>query len=87
MKATLTITIDGEALTVPEGISVAAALALTGDPTTRQAVNGELRAPFCGMGVCQECRVTVDGLRVLACQTLCRAGMQIERSRYAHAAL
>ncbi|NRG11813.1 (2Fe-2S)-binding protein [Klebsiella variicola] len=87
MKATLTITIDGEALTVPEGISVAAALALTGDPTTRQAVNGDLRAPFCGMGVCQECRVTVDGLRVLACQTLCRAGMQIERSRYAHAAL
>lgn len=53
MKATLTITIDGEALTVPEGISVAAALALTGDPTTRQAVNGDLRAPFCGMGVCQ----------------------------------
>ena len=87
MKATLTITIDGEALTVPEGISVAAALALTGDPTTRQAVNGDLRAPFCGMGVCQECRVTVDGLRVLACQTLCRAGMQIERSRYVHAAL
>lgn len=87
MKATLTITIDGEALTVPEGISVAAALALTGDPTTRQAVNGELRAPFCGMGVCQECRVTVDGLRVLACQALCRAGMQIERSHDEHAAL
>ena len=87
MKATLTITIDGEALTVPEGISVAAALALTGDPTTRQAVNGDLRAPFCGMGVCQECRVTVDGLRVLACQTLCRAGMQIVRSLDEHAAL
>ena len=87
MNNTLNITVDGEALTVPEGISVAAALALTGDPTTRQAVNGDLRAPFCGMGVCQECRVTVDGLRVLACQTLCRAGMQIERSRYAHAAL
>ena len=87
MKATLTITIDGEALTVPEGISVAAALALTGDPTTRQAVNGDLRAPFFGMGVCQECRVTVDGLRVLACQTLCRAGMQIERSHDEHAAL
>lgn len=87
MKATLTITIDGEALTVPEGISVAAALALTGDPTTRQAVNGDLRAPFCGMGVCQECRVTVDGLRVLACQTLCGAGMQIERSHDEHAAL
>ena len=66
---------------------MAAALALTGDPTTRQGVNGGLRAPFCGMGVCQECRVTVDGLRVLACQTLCRSDMQIERSRDEHAAL
>ena len=80
MNATLTIIVDGEALTVPEGISVAAALALTGDPTTRQGVNGGLRAPFCGMGVCQECRV-------LACQTLCRSDMQIERSRDEHAAL
>ena len=51
MNNTLNITVDGEALTVPEGISVAAALALTGDPTTRQAVNGDPRAPFCcGMG-------------------------------------
>lgn len=32
MKATLNITVDGQPLTVPEGISVAAALALTGDP-------------------------------------------------------
>ncbi len=44
MNNTLNITVDGEALTVPEGISVAAALALTGDPTTRQAVNGDPRA-------------------------------------------
>jgi predicted molibdopterin-dependent oxidoreductase YjgC len=69
-----------EALTVPVGISVAAALALTGESHHPPAVNGEPRAPFCGMGICQECRVTVDGRRVLACQTLCRAGMQIERS-------
>lgn len=38
------------------------------------------RAPFCGMGICQECRVTINGLRRLACQTLCQAGMRIERS-------
>ena len=87
MKATLNITVDGQPLTVPEGISVAAALALTGDPTTRQAVNGDLRAPFCGMGVCQECRVTANGRRVLACQTLCQPGMTIERSCHANPAL
>ncbi|MEX0632870.1 (2Fe-2S)-binding protein [Serratia ureilytica] len=38
------------------------------------------RALPCGMGVCQECRVTINGLRRLACQTLCQAGMRIERS-------
>ena len=50
-------------------------------------VTGVKKRVGSGMGICQECRITVDGLRVLACQTLCRAGMQIERSRYAHAAL
>ncbi len=86
MNSTLNITVDGEALTVPEGISVAAALALTGDPTTRRAVNGDPARRFAAWGSA-ECRITVDGRRVLACQTLCRAGMQIERSRYVHAAL
>jgi succinate dehydrogenase/fumarate reductase-like Fe-S protein len=34
------------------------------------------------MGVCQECRVTIDGrAHVLACQTLCRAGMCIEAAQ------
>ncbi|NRE99075.1 (2Fe-2S)-binding protein, partial [Klebsiella variicola] len=79
MKATLTITIDGEALTVPEGISVAAALALTSDPTTRQAVNGELRAPFCGMGVGPECRVAARGPPGRGRQAPCRAGLPIGR--------
>lgn len=50
MNSTLNITVDGEALTVPEGISVAAALALTGDPTTRQAVNGDPARRFAAWG-------------------------------------
>jgi succinate dehydrogenase/fumarate reductase-like Fe-S protein len=33
---------------------------------------------LCGMGICQECRVTIDGLRRLACQTQCRDGMQVQ---------
>lgn len=50
--------------------------------TTRRSVGGVLRAPLCGMGVCQECRVTIDGrAHVLACQTLCRAGMCIEAAQ------
>lgn len=70
--------LDGRPLRVVAGTTVAAALALGGDGTTRTSVSGQRRAPLCGMGVCQECRVTIDGQRRLACQTLCRDGMQVE---------
>ena len=70
--------LDGRTLRVAEGTSVAAALALSGDGCTRTSVSGQRRAPLCGMGICQECRVTVDGRRRLACQTLCQDGMHVE---------
>lgn len=70
--------LDGRPLSVAPGTTVAAALALAGDGSARTSVSGQRRAPLCGMGICQECRVTVDGLRRLACQTLCRDGMQVE---------
>lgn len=72
------LTLDGRPLRVAAGTTVAAALAQGGDGTTRTSVSGQRRAPLCGMGVCQECRVTIDGQRRLACQTLCREGMQVE---------
>ena len=72
------LTLDGRALRVADGTSVAAALALGGDGCSRTSVGGQRRAPLCGMGICQECRVTIDGQRRLACQTLCRDGMQVE---------
>ncbi|MFJ3368419.1 (2Fe-2S)-binding protein [Pseudomonas sp. NPDC086251] len=74
----LELMLDGRALRVAEGTSVAAALALGGDGCNRTSVSGQRRAPLCGMGICQECRVTIDGRRRLACQTLCRDGMQVE---------
>lgn len=70
--------IDSRAITVTAGTSVAAALALAGMPATRISVSGGLRAPVCGMGVCQECRVRIDGRVRLACQTVCVDGMQVE---------
>jgi succinate dehydrogenase/fumarate reductase-like Fe-S protein len=62
---------------VPAGITVAAALSLCSDGTTRNSVSGERRAAFCGMGICQECRVSINGQRRLACQTLCAPGMVV----------
>ncbi|RFO96292.1 (2Fe-2S)-binding protein [Rhodoferax lacus] len=71
--------INGRAITVTSGVTVAAALALAAMPATRTSVSGEARTPLCGMGICQECRVRVNGRVRLACQTLCVDGMQVER--------
>jgi len=71
--------IDGRLVRVKEGSSVAAALRVAGGMgAARTSITGQPRAPFCGMGVCQECRVQVDGRRMLACQTVCAEGMQVE---------
>lgn len=73
--------INGKAFEVAEGITVAAALAQAGLAATRLSVGGQPRAPFCGMGQCQECRVTLDGQpQRLACMTIVAEGMQVETS-------
>lgn len=87
MPDLISISVNGARIGVTEGVTVAAALALAAQArgsvgATRHSVTGALRAPLCGMGVCQECRVTVDGrAHVLSCQTLCREGMQIEAAQ------
>ena len=55
------IEINGRAVDVPAGASVAAAIAQLGLPF-RRSVSGQWRAPLCGMGVCFECRVRIDGM-------------------------
>jgi aerobic-type carbon monoxide dehydrogenase small subunit (CoxS/CutS family) len=70
--------LNGRLLRVAVGTSVAAALALGEDGCSRTSVTGQRRAPLCGMGICQECRVTINGLRRLACQTICRDRMQVQ---------
>ena len=60
--ATVTIVVDGQAVTVPSGISIAAALLNAGVTAFRRSVTGDDRGPLCGMGICQECRVTIDGV-------------------------
>ena len=77
----LVLHVDGRPVSVPTGSSVAAALRIadaSGMGVARRSVRGEMRAPFCGMGICQECRVIVDGRRCLACQTRCIADMRVE---------
>ena len=75
---TCEVTVDGVAVGVPMGASVVAAIVAAGSLCTRHSVTGRRRFAFCGIGQCQECRVTVDGhADRLACRTACRPGMAI----------
>lgn len=77
MIAMLRLSVDGQAVEVPAGASVAAAVARAGR-CFRRSVTGAPRAPLCGMGVCFECRVTIDGVPQLpACLTPARDGMEV----------
>ncbi len=44
-----------------DGTTLAAAILNLGDTGFRTSVNGEPRGPLCGMGICFECRVVIDG--------------------------
>lgn len=73
----ITIRLNGAAMTVAPGTTVAAAIAAAGAPS-RYSTSGQPRAPLCGMGICFECRARVDGVRhVKTCQLRCIEGMEV----------
>jgi len=74
----ITLVIDNQRVTVEEGTTVAAAILLAGTVQFRRSVSGELRGPLCGMGICFECRVTIDRVsNQRSCNILAREGMEI----------
>ena len=73
------VIVDGKPVRVAAGVSVIAALVVADTLCTRRSVSGEARFALCGMGQCQECRVTINGrAHQLACQLECAAGMVID---------
>ncbi len=71
------ITIDQEPMTVAAGSTVAVAIALAG-LHCRTSITGEPRGPLCAMGICFECRATVNGIaHSRTCQLLCEPAMDI----------
>ena len=60
VRDTVRIVTDGRQTTAAAGTSVAAALLAAGVTAFRVSVGGTPRGPLCGMGVCHECRVTID---------------------------
>lgn len=59
---TVEIIADGRRARVASGTSVAAALLNLNVHGFRRSVAGAERGPLCGMGICYECRVTIDGV-------------------------
>src|SRR5882724_5675054 len=75
------LSFDGREIAALEGETIAAALAAADIVAVRQARSGAPRGPFCGMGVCFDCLVTVDGRpSQRACLTRIEAGMDIRSS-------
>ncbi|MEO8479458.1 MAG: (2Fe-2S)-binding protein [Gemmatimonadota bacterium] len=73
------ILVNGVPRRVPGDISLAAALWRLDQVTFRQDTSGAPRAPLCAIGVCYECRVTVDGVTGLrACLVQVREGLAVE---------
>jgi sarcosine oxidase subunit alpha len=73
----ITLRVDGMPLQVDAGISVAAAVAhVRSGP--RRSCSGQPRAALCGMGVCFECRMRIDGVaQRRACLVVVRDGMEV----------
>jgi len=79
----VTITVDGAPVRAASGDTVAAALLAAGyDHCRTTPVSGAPRAPYCMMGVCFDCLVTIDGVgNRQGCLIAVRAGMKVELQR------
>lgn len=73
------LVINGRETVTAAGSTVAAAVLNSGAVSFRQSVHGEPRGPLCGMGICFECRLTINGSpQQKSCQILCADGMVVE---------
>jgi predicted molibdopterin-dependent oxidoreductase YjgC len=70
--------VNGGEVVVRAGTSVAAAVMTAGVVGFRRSVSGEARSALCGMGICFECRVMIDGeAHARSCQIVCSDGMVV----------
>jgi NADPH-dependent 2,4-dienoyl-CoA reductase/sulfur reductase-like enzyme len=77
----LALLVDGRPVGARPGDTVAAALVDAGVRLCRVTAGGEGRGIFCGMGICQECVMTIDGAPARACMTFVRDRIEVETLR------
>ena len=77
----VTVQVNGNPVVLPEGAMLVAALLNAGVPC-RISRTGEQRTALCGMGICFECRASVDGVpQQRTCQIVCKEGMAVDTQR------
>ena len=86
-RPTVAFTFDGAGVDARRGDSVAAALVAAGHLAHRLTpVNARPRGPWCMMGACHDCLVSVDGVpNVQGCTVAVAPGMRVETQRGARA--
>lgn len=82
-KKSFEVEVDGKKILAYEGETVAAVLIASGRRVFRKAKKtGSPRGLYCGIGQCQECRVTINEVPdTLACQTIVTPGCRIETNK------
>ncbi|MEK6707273.1 MAG: (2Fe-2S)-binding protein [Pseudomonadota bacterium] len=72
-------TLDGQTVRCPQGFTVTGALFHLGHRSVRvTARTAAPRSLFCGIGVCCDCLMQIDGREsVRACTTLVQPGMRV----------
>lgn len=78
MSNSITIQINGEAFYAEPGASLASVIQTYSSTFRRSPKYAEPRGLYCGMGVCFECMVVVDGKPMRACITPVSEGMTVE---------
>ena len=74
------VSLDGQALHLPEGANLAAALLAAGVTVFRVTlVSGAPRGPFCMMGACFDCLIEVEGVMRQACMMQVSDGLVLMR--------
>ena len=83
LPRSVAVTVDGRSVSAHAGDSVAAVLLAEGIlPTRVSPASGAPRAPYCMMGVCFECLVTIDGVgNRQGCLVPIAEGMAIETQK------
>jgi len=77
MPSQITVSVNEKPVIVNADASAAVAIVMAG-VACRISVDGERRGPLCGMGICFECRATINGIpHCRSCQIQCEPGMDV----------